>query len=62
MLINAISIGDVKTPIIEKNIPSNPAKYSCLVTASTPKIKASGLNKGDRIKIPTKPNITLIVP
>lgn len=62
MLINAINIGDVSTPKIEKNIPSVPAKYSCLVIASIPKIKASGLNINDKIKIPMKPNIILKVP
>jgi hypothetical protein len=47
---------------MEKSIPSVPAKYSCLVIASIPKIKARGLNINDRIKIPTNPKIILKVP
>ena len=47
---------------MEKSIPSVPAKYSCLVIASIPKIKARGLNINDKIKIPTNPNIILKVP
>ena len=62
MLINAINIGEVKTPIIEKIIPITPARYSCFEIDSIAKIKASGLNIGDKIKIPTNPNIILSVP
>ena len=35
---------------MEKSIPSVPAKYSCLVIASIPKINARGLNINDKIK------------
>ena len=34
---------------MEKSIPSVPAKYSCFVIASIPKIKARGLNINDKI-------------
>ncbi len=46
----------------DKIIPIAPARYSCLEIDSIPKMNASGLNIGDKIKTPTKPNITLIVP
>tara|TARA_S200000501_G_scaffold354807_1_gene375866 strand:- start:345 stop:620 length:276 start_codon:yes stop_codon:yes gene_type:complete len=62
MLINAINIGEVKTPIIEKIIPITPARYSCLEIDSIAKIKARGLNIGDKIKTPTNPKIILSVP
>tara|TARA_B100001175_G_C19261530_1_gene519658 strand:- start:74 stop:259 length:186 start_codon:yes stop_codon:yes gene_type:complete len=61
-LISAIRIGDVKTPRMENNIPINPAKYSLLVNASIPKMKAIGLKKKDKIKIPINPNIMLRLP
>ena len=62
IFINAIRIGEVKTPITENNNPIIPAKYSFLEIDNIPKINAKGLNNGDRIKIPIKPNIILNVP
>tara|TARA_B110000003_G_C16405950_1_gene440231 strand:+ start:283 stop:450 length:168 start_codon:yes stop_codon:yes gene_type:complete len=55
-------MGDVKTPRTENNIPITPAKYSLLVNASIPKIKAIGLKKKDKIKIPINPNMILRLP
>jgi hypothetical protein len=47
---------------MEKKIPSVPARYSCLVIASIPKIKARGLKMNDKRKMPINPNIILKVP
>ncbi len=58
----AIRIGDVITPIMPKRMPNMPAVYSFCKHASRPSMKASGLNKGDSIKIPMKPKIMLSVP
>tara|TARA_B100000768_G_C11152101_1_gene320749 strand:+ start:276 stop:473 length:198 start_codon:yes stop_codon:yes gene_type:complete len=60
--ISAINKGEVKTPRIEKSIPIIPAIYSLLIRASTPKIKAIGLNKKDSINMPINPKIILRLP
>jgi len=39
-----------------------PAIYSLFIRASTPKIKAIGLSKKDKINIPIKPKIILRLP
>ena len=58
----AIKIGDVKTPIIEKAIPINPAVYSFFDIANTPNINAMGLKINEKIKIPIKPKVILKTP
>ncbi|MDG2106774.1 MAG: hypothetical protein P8J94_04215 [Gammaproteobacteria bacterium] len=60
--ISAINKGEVKTPRIEKSTPIIPAIYSLFTRASTPKIKAIGLNKKDSINIPINPKIILRLP
>ena len=62
MFINAINIGEVKTPMTENIIPITPARYSCLDIDSIPKINARGLNIGDKMKTPINPKIMLKVP
>ena len=60
--ISAINKGEVNTPKIPKSIPIMPAIYSLFIRASTPKIKAIGLSKKDKINIPIKPKIILRLP
>tara|TARA_A100001388_G_scaffold263737_1_gene234391 strand:- start:54 stop:254 length:201 start_codon:yes stop_codon:yes gene_type:complete len=61
-LINAIKIGDVIMPMIANNILIMPAAYSLLKHASKPKMRAIGLNNGDRMNIPMKPKMIPSVP
>ena len=62
MLNNASNIGDVRMPITPKEIPIRPAAYSFWRHASNPRISASGLNNGERIKTPMNPKIMLKEP
>jgi hypothetical protein len=52
----------VRIPITPKNIPIRPAAYSFCKHASNPKIRASGLNNGERINTPMNPKIILKEP
>ena len=47
IFINAIRIGEVKTPITENNNPIIPAKYSLLEIDKIQNINARVLNIGD---------------
>ena len=62
MLSSAIKIGEVMIPRIANMILSSPAVYSFWRHAKEPSINAMGLKSGDKIKIPTKPNIIPSVP
>jgi hypothetical protein len=61
-LISANNIGEVRMPMTPKDIPIMPAAYSFWRHASNPKIRASGLKRGDNINTPMKPNMILKVP
>ena len=62
ILNSANNIGEVRIPITPKNIPMSPAAYSFCRHASNPKIRASGLNNGERINTPMNPKIILKEP
>ena len=62
MLSSAISMGEVMIPRIANIILSMPAVYSFWRHAKEPSINARGLKSGDKIKIPTNPNMIPSVP
>ena len=62
MLSSAIKIGEVMIPRIANMILSTPAVYSFWRHAKEPSINAKGLKNGDKIKIPTNPNMIPSVP
>ena len=62
MLSSAIKMGEVMIPRIAKMILSMPAVYSFWRHAKEPSINARGLKSGDKIKIPTNPNMIPSVP
>ena len=59
---SANNIGEVRMPMTPKDIPIIPAAYSFWRHANNPKIRASGLNRGDNINTPMNPNMILKVP
>ena len=62
MLSSAIKMGEVMIPRIANMILSTPAVYSFWRHAKEPSINAKGLKNGDKIKIPTNPNMIPSVP